>query len=294
MKECYLCLSGKIKRTSFQRRIQFDNQIFSFYYCKNCFSYSLFPKLTELQVQDLYSLDYVTNLNKELNAVESTDWDRFIQLQLFFTSRPKLRGANFLDYGCGADPITFKMAKQSCLEPFGMEFSQDVRESAIAKSGVVVYSRDEILNSSHMYDIIFLGDVIEHLVNPIFELCFLNTKLNPGGILIAQGPLQGARTLTHFLVNLFAFFTRKKISTFPPYHVSLATRKSMLLVMQSSGFTNINMECTEVQWPAPKFNEILSNPSLRNLILVLSKGFDKCMNRLFKKYGSRYFLVCNS
>ena len=294
MKKCYLCDSNKIRPTLLQRRIRFDSQTFNFYYCKNCSGYSLFPKLNELQVQALYSLDYVANLNWDLDIVGSSEWDRFIQLHSFFKSQPKLKGAKFLDYGCGADPVTFKVAKQFQMEPAGMEFSQDVRESVFAATRIAVYSRDEILNSSNRYDIIFLGDVIEHLFYPTSELQLLNTKLNPGGILIAQGPLQGAQTLTHLVVKLFAIFTRKRISTFPPYHASLATTKSMWLAMQSSGFININIECSEVQWPAPNLNEVLSKPNLRNLILFLTKSFDKLIAKLFKKYGSRYFLVCNS
>ena len=139
---------------------------------------------------------------------------------------------------------------------------------------------------------IFLGDVIEHLVNPEIELRVLASKLNPEGILIAQGPLQGAWTFTHGMVNIFALFTKKRLSSFPPFHVSLANRKSMNELFEQTGYTNVKMDCTEVNWPAPNFKSLITRPSLRSLLLFNSKILDKSFAKLMRNFGSRYFLVC--
>jgi hypothetical protein len=147
------------------------------------------------------------------------------------------------------------------------------------------------LKSEVKYDVIFLGDVLEHLIEPKLELEMLKSKLKPNGVLIAQGPLQGAWTFTHLVVMIFAICTRQRLSEFPPYHVSLATRNSMLNLFDSSGFSSTKILCTEVTWPAPEFTSLISNPSIRDIVLIFCKTTDKAISRIVKQYGSRYFLV---
>jgi len=234
----------------------------------------------------------VEDPNNGDDSEKVSDWNRYLQFQNFLNTQLKIKKGVFLDYGCGADPITFDMAKLSGLKAFGMEYSQDIRRLVMEESAVTVYSRDEVLKSKQKYDVIFLGDVIEHLVNPEIELRLLASKLNPDGILIAQGPLQGAWTFTHSMVSIFALFTKKRLSSFPPYHVSLANRKSMNELLKKTGYTDIKMDCTEVNWPAPNFKSLITTPSLRSLLLFNSKIIDKSFARLIRNFGSRYFLVC--
>lgn len=294
MKECYFCLSGQVLETSAQRKIHFDDEIFSFYLCRKCFGYSLHPRLSDLQLQKLYSLDYVTNLTMDEPEESIPDSKKFARLQEFLNSLPVISNGNLLDYGCGADPMTFEVSQKNRLEPSGMEFSEDVRDAVMVKTGKKVYSPKELMESEELFNIIFLGDVIEHLVNPETELRALRNKLKKGGILIAQGPLQAAWTLTHLVVIFFALLTKNRSSDFEPYHVSLATKKSMLRIMESSGFRNIKIECTEVTWPAPSFKSVVSNPKPRNIILFFCKVGDKFISKFKKNYGSRYFLTCEA
>ena len=63
MKSCYFCGSKRVKSSLLQRRIRFDTQNFTFHLCRQCYGFSLYPKLSELQIQKLYSLEYVSNLN---------------------------------------------------------------------------------------------------------------------------------------------------------------------------------------------------------------------------------------
>ena len=225
------------------------------------------------------------------SSSEQVTWNKFLHLENFLANYDSAPGSILFDYGCGADPATFLIARQYGLEPLGMEYSEDIRAEVSTKTGVKMYSRDDFLESKLNFDIIFLGDVIEHLVNPEIELKLLKSKLNPNGILIAQGPLQGARTLTHLIVRLYAIISKSKTSEYPPYHVSLAHRKSMKRIIKLAGFEKTKIECTEVDWPAPRYKEFIEAPSTRGLILLIVKSIDKFIARKFKSYGSRCFLV---
>jgi hypothetical protein len=291
MESCYFCGESKVVAARLQRAINYDQKVFTFYYCKSCYGYSLFPKLSELQISDLYSINYVENFKLENSEQELNTWNKFLRLDMFLANYRSSEGSIFFDYGCGADPATFSIARRNGLVPLGMEFSADIREVVTTKTGVKMYSREEFVATEERFDKIFLGDVIEHLINPDLDLLHIKSKLNPGGILIAQGPLQGARTLTHLIVRMFSVISPSKVSNFPPYHVSLAHRKSMQELLKSLGFRDIKIECTEIDWPAPTRKEFVDSPSLRGLTLLLIKGVDKLLAKFFRSYGSRYFLV---
>ena len=291
MESCYFCRNSEIVEAKLQRPIHYDKQTFTFYYCKKCYGYSLLPKLSDSQIAELYSVKYIENHRPDDHSSGLIFWNKFQRLEEFLASYSSTAESILFDYGCGADPETFRIANRLGLVPLGMEYSADIREEVSTKTGVKMYSRDDFFESELRFDKIFLGDVIEHLINPETELIQLKSKLNPQGILIAQGPLQGARTVTHLIVRTFALFSQSKVSSYPPYHVSLAHKISMQRILQLAGYENIEIECTEVDWPAPNYKEFFGKPSLRGLILLLAKSTDKLLARTIKSYGSRYFLV---
>ena len=276
-----------------QRTIWYDREMYRFAKCGDCHGFSLFPKLTYSQLSSLYSSDYVGNVDFESSNSEQIDNSKFALLEEFFQNLEEAKGKNFLDYGCGANPISFRYAKDNYLIPMGMELSQDVREIATKNTGVKMFSRDEIMSGDIKFDFVFLGDVLEHLIDPIIELESLKVIMSKKSLLIAQGPLQGAYTLTHSFVRIFAWLTQWRTTSYPPYHVSLASSRSMRQLFTNAGFQLEQLDIFEVDWPAPIFEEVKSNLSLRGLLLFLAKQIDKYIAQFNQSYGSRYFVVCS-
>lgn len=293
MRKCYFCESSDVKNSPSQRAIWYDNEMYRFVRCSECHGFSLFPKLTHSQLSLLYSSDYVDSVDFESTNVEQIDNTKFTQLKEFFRSLKEVKGKSFLDYGCGADPISFKFARDADLIPMGMELSQDVREIAKRNTGVEMLSRDEVMRGDISFDFVFLGDVLEHLIDPIIELESLKVIMSKNSLLIAQGPLQGSQTLTHLLVRTFAWLTQGRTTSYPPYHVSLASSQSMRQLFSTAGFQVERLDTFEVDWPAPTFEEVKSNLSPRGLLLFFAKQIDKFISRLYRPYGSRYFVVCS-
>lgn len=291
--DCYFCCSKRLKLSLSQRTIQFLSNKYQFVYCQECFGFSLYPKLPENHILSMYSADYVDQdqdiqtLSDELSSKRFTDLKRY--LERFGESQ----GKAFLDYGCGANPPTFQFAKANGYIPFGMELSADVREMAKSNTGVKLFSKEEVQNGNQLFDVIFMGDVLEHLVDPVSELKFLQTKLTSGGVLLAQGPVQGAKTLTHLSVRLYVWIFRRKVSNYPPYHVSLASSQSMRRLLELSNFQLTFLQIFEVDWPAPSFNELKRDFSVRSLMLFLTKQIDTLLSRVIINYGTRYFLAAS-
>ena len=292
MERCYFCQSEKTALTPYQRTIQFDGRKYRFARCRNCRGYSLFPKLNETQLSFLYSSDYVGADENECSSAEKAYEAKFKDLATYLASHRETLGKKFLDYGCGANPISFKMARENALIPHGMELTADVRTIAEKNTSIKLHSREEIIQGKELFDVIFLGDVLEHLIDPISELDSLTKKLTEAGILIAQGPLQGASTLTHRLVRLFALLTQGRSANYPPYHVSLATLRSMKKLLEECNLQIIFIRTYEVDWPVATFEELQLNVTPRNMILFITKQIDKIIAKLFRDYGTRYFVVC--
>ena len=261
-------------------------------YCSECHGYSLFPKLNQAQLFSLYSSDYVNQRNVEPGLSEHAKPEKFSDLDRFLTKQVGVNGKKFLDYGCGANPMSFQLAQKQGLIPHGMELSADVREIAQRNTGVEIFSREEISRRDAEFEIIFLGDVLEHLIDPASELEFLRTKITQQGLLIAQGPLQGARTLTHALVRFFALLTQKRTTVYPPYHVSLASLTSMKKLLLACGFNPTFIRTSEVDWPAPTFAELKREFNVRNSLIFATKQVDKFLANFLPEYGTRYFLAC--
>ena len=289
--KCYLCGCSQISSSGNHRKVSYHETIHSFYKCFKCGSYSLFPKLNDYMIESLYSSSYSDNPDIATSFIHDEYHLKFLELRHFLESVPENPELRYLDYGCGSTPLTLQIASKLGFLAEGVEFSDDVVEFANTHNIGNVMSLREFSRNNVKYDYIFLGDVIEHFVDPLAELRLFHSRMAEKGLLIAQGPLQGALTLSHLIVNIKSQLNRKKVSNFPPYHVSLATKKGMLQLMEASNFEIIQMKIFEKNWPAPNLYGLFQDFSIRGFFLLLVKQIDKALSRILGHYGSQYFLV---
>jgi SAM-dependent methyltransferase len=288
---CYLCNSQNVKRSSRQREINFNGSTYTFHICQNCGSYSLFPKLDQASVAKLYSKEY-SDISSNLHQDESISYiSKFVDLRSYILSDIDSKRSSYLDYGCGYNPVTLEIASSMGLDYQGVEFSSDVVAQAnLAFPGKVI-TVEEFKKDTKKFDYIFIGDVIEHLSDPIAVLADLSNRLSSHGVLIAQGPLQGALTVTHMLASIKSKLLSSGATNFPPYHVSLASRKGMRDVLKVSNLELLNIKISEPQWPAPTLTFVLRRPSIRAVTLLSCKLLDQAISKMVPNFGSHYFLV---
>ena len=205
--------------------------------------------------------------------------------------RPSLEGTSFLDYGCGARPETLKVARRLGMNAIGIEFDGEVRARASDYSQCAVFPPEHLSTHHGQIDLVFLGDVVEHVSDPSEVLRNVGELLSEDGLVFIQGPLEGAPTLLHSLVSVFAWVKPGVDGSIPPYHVSLATRRSMVELVQRCGYQIRQMEITEVQWPAPTFRKAVSTRSVRSLILAATKWLDVRLSKLKCDRGNRFTMI---
>ncbi len=289
---CFLCGSTRVKRTRERRPVNF-HEIRHFYKCKDCKGYSLWPKLEKWEIQKLYSVNYMGDVAPASYLDIESDKARFAKLELFLSDIANPEKKLYLDFGCGAAADTVILAKALGFQAFGAEVAEDTRKQAKLVSGCEIYSPEEIYSRQHEFDIVFMGDVLEHVTDPILLVESAQKSLCPGGVLVIQGPLDAALTFSNFFVSLKARVLFKHPSTFPPYHVSLARKNSIVKMLRAQGLTAFEIEITEPYWPAPRFASRDSFVSPSKFLLSFTKLIDIGIHRINGSYGTRFFLLAS-
>jgi len=113
-----------------------------------------------------------------------------IEEQTMFSLLPVAKYQKLLDVGCGVGTISLKL-KERGFNVFGIDFSsvaiEKVREKGINALKIDL-DKEGIKFEDNFFDIVWAGDVIEHVFDPIFVLKEINRVLAPGGLLLCTIP----------------------------------------------------------------------------------------------------------
>lgn len=94
-----------------------------------------------------------------------------------------------LDIGCGDGSLSINFRKYS--EVFGIDVSHKAVDLA-RKAGLVAHTVDvsceKLPFDNEYFDVVYMGDVIEHLVNPDFAICEVLRVLKTGCFLVLSTP----------------------------------------------------------------------------------------------------------
>jgi 2-polyprenyl-3-methyl-5-hydroxy-6-metoxy-1,4-benzoquinol methylase len=288
---CVFCES-KTFHSKTRRSSIYKDQKYRFLKCSNCRNLQLSPMPNTLTLSEIYSYDYTLKnvpadlLSEERIAITDKDLIAFLNSFKKAKSIPK-----FLDFGCGENPITLRLASEFGFESFGYEYDTEVSRRAAINSNRIVFTGNDLDGLKFKFDCIFLGDVLEHLTNPLQSLEALKSLLSESGYIVLQGPLEGSQTLTHAIVQAYGFINSKKISYMPPYHVTLSNKKSVIGLFEKLGFEIESLRVSEVRWPTKNFFASLRTWRAREIVLSSAKLMDFCLAFLIRGYGNRFFLV---
>jgi SAM-dependent methyltransferase len=201
----------------------------------------------------------------------------------------RLGKGTFIDYGCGRGELLAEGMKLGW-NVLGVEFDQEVARQLEQRLGAKVMTSAEALACEPIADVLHLGDVIEHMTKINEQMPVILRLIKPGGLLIAQGPLEGN-------FNVFTLGTRlsRSLRSTPidmaPYHVMLATRQGQAECFRRFDLKQEEFSITEVSWPAPSrlCSSDLVKPRAVGLygLRRLSQG----VSTLKRDWGNRYFYV---
>lgn len=244
--------------------------------------------MPDVQVlEEMYGPEYGGIASDAYDADDPKDPERVVE---WIAQRPT---GTFVDYGCGPGRLLAHVQKLGW-RPIGVEFDPDVAQATGRRIGVRVADRltvDALLKEQPA-DVLHVGDVFEHLVNPDLEMSRMLRWLKPGGYLIAQGPLEAHPTLFTAILKLSKRIRRSPVSEMPPYHVMLATAGGQRTLFERAGLRTIEFSLHEVSWPAPARLEASHLLCPRALGLFVLRRASQALSMIRpKRWGNRYFYV---
>lgn len=207
---------------------------YKIYKCEGCNHFFVHPVPTENELEGLYSSD--SSYHADLGATYRTDrkqnrlFNRRIKKILHYKKSGKI-----LDVGCSNGEF-LSLARVHGFDINGVEIN--ARTAAIARQHdipVFTGKLEEACFPSNTFDIVNLGDIIEHVIDPNGFLHEIYRILAPGGIVILNTPNHDA----FFPKTTYLLHKRLHVPwshPTPPHHLNQFSENSIMRLLCIHGF----------------------------------------------------------
>ena len=166
----------------------------------------------------MYGVEYTTHFAHDANT---DDPKEPLKVMAHLQKHPP---GVFLDYGCGTRGTLLTEAMRLGWQAIGIEFDSHLVHQVEQRTGARVIAYAELGSvESNVADVLHLGDVLEHLTEMDSQMHAILRLLKPGGLLIAQGPLENNWNLFTATTRLGRRLRPNRRTEMAPYHVMLAT-----------------------------------------------------------------------
>jgi len=251
---CPLCKSTE--QADFPIYYDFNDHLFNGKKCHVCGFIFLSPRPTEAEITKMYSEEYFTADDAEHGAHSSTDYETAAILGS--VKFPEILGwiqryhktGDFFEIGCGMGYF-LKFVRDNGFRASGIEFSSFGTQAAKKKFELNVQqgSLDTVSISPESFDVIFLGDVLEHMVEPIKELQRIYRMLRPNGIVAAEVPSSFNSIIGRAAVLMYNIQGKKRFMKLPPYHVNEFTPPTIKRALEIAGYKD-NLVVERIKKPS--------------------------------------------
>lgn len=238
---CPLC--NQTDCSDFPIFYDFHQKRFQAKQCVHCSFVYLDPRPTPEELQLLYSDEYFLHDGADFGAHSPSDYEsaaikgsvKFPEI-LRWIQRYKPSG-EFFEIGCGMGYF-LDYAGKNGYSVSGIEYADLGVRTCQTKFGLDVRrgSFEELPLRPDRYDVMFMGDVLEHLVQPLEMLRKAHSMLRPSGVVAAEVPSMFNSLTGRFAVTGMRMMHTSKKMSMPPYHVNEFTPKTLRLMIERAGF----------------------------------------------------------
>ena len=265
--KCLLC-NNSLSKSVFPWKIKFNNEIYSYKKCSKCSSVSVDPIPNNNAFKVMYSKEVYHDCH--YYNKDKTRYDFSAKLLLNYASNDSL----VLDYGCGVGYFLDALINNG-FNTAGVEFDKNIIYNLNNK--ILFFTFDEFYSSNNklMFDVIHLGDVLEHIPDPNETINKLLKYLKPNGILFIEGPIENNHSLVYYCSLLFGYLKKFLI----PNYIGLGTPWHLYRVNenQQKRFFEKFSKLKLLHWEVlENGGPYINNGYIRNLIAklaILMSGF---------------------
>ena len=247
-RNCIIC-NKKNFFSAFPFNTHFNGKIFHYKKCLGCKFVKIFPYPSKKDLEKLY--DNKSYHLKFYSNIENNEYRESVNyLKRFLNYKIKL-----LDFGSGNGQFIKEINKiHKC---YGVEYNQETIKQLKKrfKNGSFLNNK-EINNKKYnnFFDVIHLGDVLEHVIGPDHLLINLHKKIKKNGLMYIEGPIERNFSLVNLLIILFGNIKRLLRvdfkNDFKPYHLYFCNFRNQLMMIQKiNKFKIIHYKIYETGWP---------------------------------------------
>jgi SAM-dependent methyltransferase len=282
---CPLC-HGAPSGRSWAGAIEFEGHRFWYLKCGSCGSLYCDPMPDDELLEVIYGTGYPALVSPEHSVEDPKHPERVLSVLA------ALPPGTFIDFGCGAGHLLCEAAALGW-KTWGVELTPAVAAATAHATGQPVVPVSDVGSRSDLpgADVVHLGDVLEHLTDPDREFSAALSMLRPGGLVLAQGPLENNWTVFGALIRVAGRTRPTRVRHQPPTHVVQATARGQRLFFFRHGLAEQRFDISEVWWPAPsELRSCWRRPRL--LILHLCRRLSLSLRPLTPRtWGDRYFYI---
>lgn len=156
-----------------------------------------------------------------------------------------------------------KYCKDIGWEAVGYDICEELVSRAKKMFDVDIFTSIEVLKKKGKFDVIFLGDTLEHLVNPNKTISIFREMLSSSGMIVIFTPTY-LNSINYFILNKIYHFLVEKIkltskrnlnferlgrfnlnnASLPPYHIYEFSPKSICFLLRRNGFKIVAVKYT--------------------------------------------------
>jgi 2-polyprenyl-3-methyl-5-hydroxy-6-metoxy-1,4-benzoquinol methylase len=246
-RECPICGAGA-KRLAFPYGTVFNGTEFFYFKCAVCGSTFVSPVPSQADFEKMYSVENYHDCHyREIRT------DGHYSDSIQFLKQNCAGRRSVVDFGCGNGSF-LAVAKDNNFECAGIEFHPSAIANVRNKTGLPVTTLEEARASGRRFEIIHLGDVLEHLPDPTDTIKTLASLLSPEGVFYIEGPLENQSSAVYLSARSIKALRRTlghRIpgATAPTHLFRVNARNQKQFFTNRLGYRCLAFHVYETGWP---------------------------------------------
>lgn len=288
-KQCPVCASPRIREKPFG--YLFNGRWLGGFACAECGIIFLHPQPTTEELVAMYSKKYFEGDFRCGHAgsyFDEATRNSLADRTLLVKIKHLKPEGSFLEIGCAGGAF-LHAARQAGYRVTGVEFSEVGANLARTQFHLDVRTGDlrDVHFPSNTFDVVFMGDVLEHLPDPVATCREVYRILAPGGIFVIECPMQTNTLFSRLGFVVYAAFGKRATVNLPPYHLFEYRRSSMASLLTRCNFTIVRAS----EGILPPREIALRGTGVQNLGKKLFQYPNAVLTRLFGVFGDRIEMI---